>query len=113
MADYRFQVINQSGKGLCGVLNVETTEQSGVVRKLSWTYHGVGAQGALTGSGYGSPSGSMLVMQLPGGQEWARILHCAPHELRTGLTYTIQSVAGHDVATLVESNRHLTYRYAA
>lgn len=106
MADYRFRVMNQSSKGLCGVLNVETAEQFGVVRTLRWTYHGVGAGSATSGSGYGSPSGSMLVLQLPSGEEWARLLHCAPHELRTGLSYTIQSSAGQDVATLAECGRY-------
>lgn len=113
MADYRFQVMNQSSKGLCGVLCVDTAEQFGVVRTLRWTYHGLGAGPATSGSGYGSPSGSMLVLQLPSGEEWARLLHCAPHELRTGLSYTIQSPAGHDVATLVEYTRPQYYRAAA
>lgn len=113
MADYRFQVMNQSSRGLCGVLCVETAEQFGVVRTLRWSYHGLGAGPATSGSGYGSPSGSMLVMQLPSGEEWARILHCAPHELRNGLSYTIQSSAGHDVATLVEQAEPRYYRAAA
>lgn len=113
MADYRFQVMNQSSRGLCGVLCVETAEQFGVVRSLRWSYHGLGAGPATSGSGYGSPSGSMLVMQVPSGEEWARILHCAPHELRAGVSYTIQSSAGHDVATLVELAQPRCYLAAA
>jgi len=112
MADYRFQVMNQSSRGLCGVLCVETAEQFGVVRKLSWSFHGVGGGAVSHGSGYGSPSGSMLVMQLPNGEEWARILHCAPHELRAGLSYTIESGSGHDVATLVDNGRARSLRAA-
>ena len=113
MADYRFQVMNQSSRGLCGVLCVETAEQFGVVRTLRWSYHGLGAGPATSGSGYGSPSGSMLEMQLPSGEEWARILHCAPHELRNGVSYTIQSSVGHDVVTLVEQAQPRYYRAAA
>ncbi|HZO56372.1 MAG TPA: hypothetical protein VFB63_26935 [Bryobacteraceae bacterium] len=113
MADYRFQVMNQSSNGLCGVLRVETTEQFGVVRRLQWSYHGSGAGSGLSGSGYGSPSGSMLVMQSQSGEEWARILHCAPHELRKGLSYTLQSRAGQDVATLIENSSQHNYRFAA
>ena len=37
MADYRFQVMTETSKGLCGVLRVETTEQFGVVRNLRWS----------------------------------------------------------------------------
>ena len=113
MAGYRFQVITQSHNGLCGVLRVETSEQFGVVGKLRWTYHGTGARGELSGFGYGSPSGSMLVMQTQSGEEWARLLHCSAHELRTGLSYTLQSPAGQDVATLVERDTLLTRRAAA
>lgn len=113
MAEYRFQVMNQSNKGLCGSLSVETAEVFGVVRKLHWSFHGTGGPGAATGTGYASPSGSMLIMQTATGEEWARLLHCAPHEMRCGLSYTIQSAVGQDVATLLEGSAQPTYRFAA
>ena len=55
----------------------------------------------------------MLVMQNADGIEWARLLHCAPHELRRGLSYTIQSSTGQDTATLIENNAGHRYRFAA
>ncbi len=102
MTGYRFQVLNQSRQGLCGVLQVETVERFGVVASLRWSYHGAGAPNGLTGAGQASPSGSMLVLRRESGEEWARLLHCTTHEMRRGLSYTIQSAQGQDVATLVE-----------
>lgn len=102
MAGYRFQVLSQSRQGLCGVLHVETAEQCGVVASLRWNYHGAGAPHGLAGAGQASPSGSMLVLRRASGEEWARLLHCTPHELRRGLSYAIQSAQGQDIVTLIE-----------
>jgi len=113
MANYRFEVMKQVQSGCSGTLCVETSEQFGVVRMLHWTFYPKGSAQALHGRGHGSTSGAMLVLTGENGQEWARLLQCEPHEMRAGVSYTLQSAAGQDVATLVQSPAAHNYRFAA
>jgi hypothetical protein len=103
MANYRFEVMKQVQGGCSGTLCVETSEQFGVVRMLNWTFYQAGATQIMHGRGHGSTSAGMLVLNRDSGQEWARLLNCEPHEMRKGVSYTLQSAAGQDVATLTQS----------
>lgn len=113
MANYRFEVMKQTQRGQSGTLCLETSEQFGVVRMLSWSFYDKGSPVVLRGRGHGSASAAMLVLTTESGQEWARLLHCQPHEMRRGVSYTLQSTTGQDVATLTENTGEHTVRLAA
>ncbi|MEP7363806.1 MAG: hypothetical protein ABI972_11170 [Acidobacteriota bacterium] len=101
-------------QGSCsGTLCVETSEQFGIVRMLNWTFHVKGSAQVLHGRGHGSSSAGMLVLTQESGAEWARLLQCEPHEMRKGVSYTLQTPISQDVATLVENTAEHSYRFAA